>query len=232
VQDITERKERERHFEFMRHELSHRSKNLLAVVQAITHHTMRATASPEEFEKAIVGRIQALAAAHDLLLREDWRGAEVLDIVQSQLRVFADINPQRITISGPDVTLQSGAAQELSICIYELTTNALKYGALSTPRGRVSIIWSIDSDASGRWVLNLSWTESGGPPVTEPTRRGFGSNVLRRAAEASPTGGPSLLFLPDGVQWSRAWRQGDFYLKPAASESAAQDASSVKSSEI
>jgi two-component sensor histidine kinase len=120
----------------------------------------------------------------------------------------------------------------LSICIYELTTNALKYGALSTPRGRVSIIWSIDSDASGRWVLNLSWTESGGPPVTEPTRRGFGSNVLRRAAEASPTGGPSLLFLPDGVQWSRAWRQGDFYLKPAASESAAQDASSVKSSEI
>ncbi len=136
VQDITERKQRERHFEFMLRELSHRSKNLLTVIQAITYHTIRTTTSPGEFEKGILGRINALAAAHDLLLRDDWRGAGVSNIVSKQLQIFTDIDPERIMISGPDVVLQSSAVQELSICIYELTTNALKYGALSRSDGR------------------------------------------------------------------------------------------------
>ena len=213
IQDITEHKQREHHFEFMLRELSHRSKNLLAVIQAITHQTLRHARSPAEFETAVSGRLQALAAAHDLLLKEDWRGAEVSEIVKHQFRVLGGIDSERFSFAGPDVVLPTGPAQELSICIYELMTNALKYGALSNSSGRVSILWHVDSPDAGPRTLKFVWREIGGPPVAQPERGGFGINVLVRRSETKPNAPPALEFLTEGVRWSREWREPEFWLK-------------------
>lgn len=214
VQDVTDRKLREQHVESLLHELSHRSKNLLAVLQAVTRQTVRTAESPAQFERAMLGRVQALASAHDLLLQEDWRGADISDIITSQLQAFAKPDRKRVDISGPPALLHSNAAQDLSISMYELATNALKYGALSTPEGRISISWIIEQEPGGPRKLRICWRESGGPQVTAPTRRGFGSTVLGRGGEKNAARGPLIEFHPDGVRWIREWVEPEFSVLP------------------
>ena len=209
LQDITERKEREQHTEFLLHELSHRSKNLLAVVQGMARQTIRHAASPRDFEHALLGRLQALARAHDLLLREDWRGAEIGAVIATQLEGF-EIDPERIGIEGPRIFLSSNAAQDLGVSIYELATNALKYGALSDNAGRVSVSWRIEGTRKRERTLHIAWTESGGPPVGSPERRGFGSIVLGRGGRSEAASGPTLEFAPEGVRWTRKWNEPEF----------------------
>src|SRR5258708_6503843 len=168
AQDITERKEREEREHLLMREINHRAKNMLSVVDAIAHQT--ATRNPEDFIERFSERIQALSANQDLLIRNEWRGVEVEDLVCAQLAPFADLIGSRIVVRGPKLRLNAASTQAIGLALCELATNAGKYGALSTDRGRVNVCWGIDSD-----TLTMSWTEHEGPPVSAPPeRRGFG----------------------------------------------------------
>src|SRR5262249_10816826 len=149
-------------------EVNHRAKNMLSLVQAIARQT--AAREPEDFIGCFTERIQALAANQDLLIRNEWKGVDVEDLVRAQLAPFADRVGSRIAVDGPKLRLSATAAQAIGLTLHELATNAGKYGALSTDRGCVDICWG-----AGGNVFAMSWTERDGLPVSPPERRGFGS---------------------------------------------------------
>jgi two-component sensor histidine kinase len=192
VADITERKQREEQVHLLMREVNHRAKNMLSVVDAIAHQT--ATRTPEDFIERFSERIQALSANQDLLVRNAWHGVEMKDLICAQLSPFADLIGSRIVVQGPKLRLNAACAQAIGLALHELTTNAGKYGALSTDRGRVNICWEIDSD-----TLTMSWTEREGPPVSAPERRGFGSIVIETMAERSVGGAVDLDYAPPGL---------------------------------
>ena len=194
VQDITERKEREEKEHLLMREINHRAKNMLSVVDVIAHQT--AAKNPQDFIQRFSKRIQALSANQDLLIRNEWNGVEVKDLVCAQLAHFADLIGPRITLDGPRLRLNPASAQAIGLALHELATNAGKYGALSTGAGRVDIGWGIDGD-----TLAMSWTESGGPPVLKPQQCGFGNVVIQAMAEYSVDGTVDLHYLPSGVVW-------------------------------
>ena len=154
--------------------MDHRSKNLLALVQATVHLTQAGTA--QELKAAIEGRLQALANAHALLSRSRWEGADLRSLVAEELSPYCQEGEERAEIKGANLLLEPTAAQSIAVALHELTTNAVKYGALSVPAGRLRIEWS--QPAQGE--LLLRWTEMGGPPVDPPKRRGFGTRVVDR----------------------------------------------------
>jgi PAS domain S-box-containing protein len=174
VRDITQRKRAEEHLRTLSHEVDHRARNLLAMVQA----TVRMTNAPtsQELKAAIEGRIQALAKAHALLSNSRWAGADLTSLVREELSPYDSKQASRTSITGPELRLESQHAQSIAMVLHELTTNAVKYGALSVPEGSVRIEWSYPSD--GRFLLR--WTEVGGPSVKPPRRRGFGGRVIEQ----------------------------------------------------
>jgi PAS domain S-box-containing protein len=194
VQDITERKEREEKEQLLMREINHRAKNMLSVVNAIAHQT--ATRSPEDFIERFSERIQALSANQDLLIRNEWNGVEIKDLVSAQIAHFADLIGRRIALHGPKLRLNPASAQAIGLALHELATNAGKYGALSTDTGRVDIAWGVDGD-----TLSMKWTEREGPSVSMPTRRGFGTVVTEAMAERSMDGTVELDFAPSGLTW-------------------------------
>lgn len=198
--DITERKEREAHIRFLMSEVSHRSKNLLAVVQAIASQTARATSSPVDFATDFGARLKSLAASLDLLVREEWRGVSLKELIESQLGHYGDLQARRVEMAGPHLTLSPLAAQYLGMALHELSTNAVKYGALSVPAGKVSIAWKLEG-GRGKRRLSLSWLESGGPPVTPPEQKGFGRLVIERMAAEALQGQVTLEFPREGLVW-------------------------------
>jgi PAS domain S-box-containing protein len=194
AQDITERKQREEQTQLLMREVNHRAKNMLSVVDAIAHQT--AARNPEDFIDRFSERIQALSANQDLLVRNEWRGVVIADLVRAQLAHFADLIGARILVSGPRQRLTASSAQAIGLALHELSTNAGKYGALSTDKGRVDVRWRIDGDA-----FHMSWTECDGPPVSPPKRRGFGTIVMEVMAERSVGGKVDLDYAPTGVTW-------------------------------
>ena len=140
--DVTERKEGEAHLRLLLRELTHRSKNLLAVIQAMARQTARHSGSVESFLTQFGARLQALAASHDLLVRESWYGASLGELIRSQLGGYLDGSTAQVSIEGPAIALKPEAAQNLGLALHELAVNAAKFGALSVPSGRVSITWS------------------------------------------------------------------------------------------
>jgi PAS domain S-box-containing protein len=193
-QDITERKEREEKEHLLIREINHRAKNILSVVDAIAHQT--ATGDPEDFIERFSERIQALSANQDLLVRNEWKGIEIEDMARAQLAHFADLIGSRITVNGPKLRLKTTGAQAIGLALHELATNAGKYGALSTDRGRVDFCWSTDGD-----TLTMSWTEHEGPPVSPPKRRGFGTVVMQAMMEHSVDGTADIDYSASGVTW-------------------------------
>ena len=175
-------------------EINHRAKNMLSVVHAIARQT--AIKSPEDFIERFSERIQALSTNQDLLIRNDWNGVEIEDLVRAQLAHFADLIGSRIARHGPKLRLTAASAQAIGLALHELATNAGKYGALSTDTGRVDVCWEIDGD-----TFAMSWTESDGPPVSPPERRGFGTIVIETMAERSVNGTVDLDYAPSGVTW-------------------------------
>jgi PAS domain S-box-containing protein len=173
--DITEQKEGEAHLRLLMRELTHRSKNLLAVIQAMARQTARHAGSIQTFLERFSARVQALARSHDLLVQESWHGASLKELVHSQLGHYLDRGPDRILIEGPDIRLKPEAAQSLGLALHELAANAAKYGALSRSGGRVEIRWRPCSNGGG---FELLWRESKGPKVSVPKHRGFGSMVI------------------------------------------------------
>jgi two-component sensor histidine kinase len=174
-------------------EMSHRAKNILSVVQAIARQT--ATASPEEFLTRFSERIQTLAASHDLFVKSGSQGVEISDLVRIQLGHFNDVLNSRITLDGPSLRLSVVAAQTLGMILHELATNAAKYGALSNDSGQVGIRWEANDQ------FKLGWSEHGGPKVSQPSRRGFGSTVLKAMAESNLDGDVDIDFAPAGLCW-------------------------------
>jgi PAS domain S-box-containing protein len=194
AEDLTERKAHEEQVHLMMREASHRAKNMLSLVQAIARQT--AAGAPEDFVGRFTERIQSLAANQDLLVRNEWQGVDVEDLVRAQFAHFADLVGSRIAVHGPQLRLNATAAQAIGLALHELATNAGKYGALSTHSGRVDVCWGTDAD-----ILTMSWAERDGPPVSPPTRRGFGSTVIVSMAEATVGGGVQLDYAPSGLVW-------------------------------
>jgi PAS domain S-box-containing protein len=194
VAEITERKEREEREHLLMREINHRAKNMLSVVDAIAHQT--ATKSPEDFIERFSERIQALSANQDLLVRNEWRGVDAEDLVRAQLAPFAELIGSRIALHDSKVRLNAASAQAIGLALHELVTNAGKYGALSTDKGRVDIGWRTDGGA-----FTMSWTEREGPPVLTPERRGFGTIVMGQMTERSVNGRVDLEYAPSGVTW-------------------------------
>ncbi|HXW71220.1 MAG TPA: PAS domain S-box protein [Methylocella sp.] len=192
VTDLTERKRHEERVEFLLREVNHRAKNLLTIVQAIA--TQTAARDPAEFIDKFSQRLQALSANQDLLVRSDWRGIGLNDLVRGQLAHFAD--PERIAVDGPPLWLTASAAQAIGLALHELATNAAKYGALSSKRGRIDIGWRLEG---GNFILN--WKERGGPRVSPPMQHGFGTIVIDTMTKLSTKGTVTLDYAASGLKW-------------------------------
>lgn len=193
--DITERKETEAQLRLLMQELAHRVKNTLAMIQAIASQTLRGASSLEAANETFTARLGALARAHDLLVGGVRAHAAMADIAASIIGIQGD--PARFRLGGPDVVLGPRAALALTLVLHELATNAVKYGSLSSPAGTVSLSWRID-EIDGAPQFRLRWQESGGPPVTPPSRRGFGSRLIERTFP-SPSGRAESAYLPTGL---------------------------------
>jgi PAS domain S-box-containing protein len=192
--DITEQKEREKQIEFVMHELSHRSKNLLAVVMAVANRTIRSSENLDEFQDKFMQRIGAMARAHDLLVKNSWAGADIREIVESEIaRYLGNENDSRTTLSGQSILLKPSVAQSLSLAVHELATNAMKYGAFAGETGLVEIEWSERDDSS----ISFAWREKVRlePPV--PASRGFGTHVLGSLFRDS-----AIRLTPSGLNFS------------------------------
>ena len=196
--DITDRKRAEEQQALLVRELHHRVKNTLATVQAIMGSTARSVDNIEDFKTAIFGRIQSLAKTH-LLLADDVRAVDFADILRSELDAFDSGIGGRITLQGPAVALPSQIAVSLGMAIHELTTNAAKHGALSVYGGKVEVTWSVTIDATRR-TLAFDWVESGGPPVKEPAREGFGSRLLDFVLPGQIQARTRIEYAPQGVR--------------------------------
>ncbi len=197
--DISERKRSEDRIRLLMREVNHRSKNLLSVVQAIARQTV-GYATAETFAERFVERLQGLAASHDLLLRNSWEGVDLEELIKSQLSYLRDMVGSRIVLRGSKVWLTPAAGQTLGMALHELATNAAKYGSLSTQAGTVTITWSVGADKE-QAMFSLDWKEAGGPPVTPPVRRGFGSLLLSQITERSVDGKIEQVFDPSGLTW-------------------------------
>ena len=173
-------------------ELNHRVKNTLASVQAIAQQTMRSTKEPDEFTRRFFGRIQSLARVHALLTDSTWRGADLRELIRDQL-LHGPVDEARLTAWGPTVHLQPQMAMHLAVMLHELGTNSMKYGALSLPKGWIAINWTVIAD-----MLNVQWVERGGPIVSAPSRRGFGTTLIEQSAK-SEGGKAEQLIEPDGL---------------------------------
>jgi two-component sensor histidine kinase len=191
--DITERKAHEEYVHLLMREVSHRAKNILSVVQAIAQQT--ACKNPEQFLKHFSERVRALSANHDLLLRNEWKGVDVDDLVHSQLAPFADLIGLRVAVRGPKLRLNAAAAQAIGFAFYELTTNAGKYGALDRRRAHRHLV-----AARGQYAHH-QLDRKRGPPVVPPTWEGFGSTVINTMVKQSLGGEVSLHYAPSGHRW-------------------------------
>ena len=182
--DITEQKERESRIRLLMRELTHRSKNLLTVIDAIARQTAAHSDGVKDFLTRFRDRLHSLAGSHDQLVQEDWQGAWLRELVLSQLGHYFDRDSAAIVIDGPRVRVQPEAAQHIGLAMHELATNAAKYGALSLPDGRVKIAWDVEQDQAGDVFCRISWVETGGPRsgAACPTRlRPCGDRTHRRS---------------------------------------------------
>ncbi len=200
--DVTERKAGEAHLRLLMRELTHRSKNLLAVIQAMARQTARHAGTTEAFLERFGARLQALATSHDLLIQEGWYGASLDDLTRRQLAPYLDNAVARVSVAGPPIHLKPIAAQSLGLALHELANTAEKYGSLSVPRGHVAITWRrvLPTKDNAEDGVEIVWTESQGPDVTTPVRRGFGSLVVEQNLARSLDAEVQLTFAASGVQ--------------------------------
>lgn len=198
MHDISARKARERHTNMLLREINHRSKNLLAVVQAVARQTV--ANSPNAFLTSFNERLQALAVSQDLLVKSHWRGVDLADLVHIELSRYSELIGARIHVSGSPVIVSAAAAQNLGMALHELATNAGKFGPLGGHVGRVDIGWTTDGDArAGR--LHMHWIERGGPEVLPPSKTGFGTALTTDVLRIALNGSVRLDYNHEGIEW-------------------------------
>lgn len=197
-----DRAEAEDRLHFVMRELAHRTKNLLSVIQAMLRQTARQSDTLEDFQQAVSGRLQGLARSIDLLTAENWTRVSMDQLVHSHLQNFIDTE-DRLATAGPEFALRPEAVQNLGMALHELATNAVKYGAWSVPEGKVVVDWTeAPSPDTGEPWLTVRWRETGGPAVTEPSRKGFGTTVIERQLMAAFAATVILDYSSDGLQWT------------------------------
>lgn len=195
--DVTDRHKVEQHLRLVVNELNHRVKNNLAMMQAIAAQTFRRVDDLPRAQASFNARIQALAQANDLLTGERWAAVSLQGVIEQALRLQCQ-ESDRCAIAGPPVDLSPKTALSLSMAMHELATNAIKYGAWSVAEGKVSVTWSLYTGGDGTQRIRLEWRESGGPPVTPPRTRGFGSRLIERGLAPEMGGSADMRFLPEG----------------------------------
>lgn len=218
LRDITERMANEEARLMLAREVDHRAKNALAVVQALVALTTAPTT--EAFVAAIRGRIAALARAHSLLAQNRWKGGDLGDIIREEAAAYG--KPDQFHVSGPELSLGPDAVQPISLVLHELATNAVKYGALSTPEGRIDLTWEIAEDGK----LILEWVESNGPPVSKPATHGFGSTLITTMGAKQLGGDIAIDWRPEGIVVHAALPQDSYRserLKKRAREGSEDD---------
>ena len=196
VQDITELKRAQARQKLLLDELNHRVKNMLATVQSVAMQTRRRATDLDGFTQAFEGRLMALNRAHELLTREIGTGVLLRELLRETVAPYEDAAGERFRLRGPEIRLGSEVAVTIAMALHELTTNAAKYGALSTPHGCISIEWRSSAPDS----MTMDWAEFGGPPVAKPTRRGFGSDLIERGLARQSGGTAVLEFNKEGVR--------------------------------
>ena len=197
--DFSQKQQQEDRIKLLMGEVNHRSKNMLALIEAIARQTVKT--QPEDFLEVFGQRVRALSASQDLLVKGEWRAVQLGELIRSQLAHFGDELDGRITIDGPLLKITASASQSLGMAVHELATNAAKFGALSNDSGRVVINWSLHSDVTGQELFAMSWIESDGPPVAKSTRRGFGSTVIDGMLRMSLGCAAEVDFAPTGLVW-------------------------------
>lgn len=200
--DVATRKRHEEHVKFVMHELSHRSKNLLTVVQGIAHQIARQTENFTDFETAFSTRLRAFADTHDLLVTGGWRGTDIRDLVRAQMIPFVESKENRLTFEGPALILNPKAAEQIGLALHELGTNAAKHGAFSVPTGTVTVQWQLESEGPDKGHLRIGWLERGGPAVNEFQKNGFGHMITTKIVPVSLRGRASLALESEGVKWT------------------------------
>jgi PAS domain S-box-containing protein len=199
IEDITERKQAEERQRLLTRELSHRMKNALATVRALAflflHQDQPLEVAREQFET----RLSALSQTHDLLIKGSWKGASLEDVLATELGPYASEGSPRFVANGPEVWLSPRAVLALGMVFHELATNAVKYGSLSAPQGRVEVTWR-KGQADGSEVLELEWRELGGPSVSSPGRKGFGSRLIDQTVTRELSGRIRFEFEPSGLR--------------------------------
>lgn len=193
--DITDQKRAGEQKTLLLRELAHRVNNTFAVILAITQQSLRSASSPEAFAETFTARLQALAHAHNLLLAQDWTGADLGELAKGQIAPFRPDAGERLTIRGPKVLLGPAQVIALGAVLHELATNACKYGALSVPEGKVELDWDLALE-DGAELLHLIWTERDGPIVKPPAKQGLGSRIIKRGL---PNARIDWQFTPRGV---------------------------------
>ena len=199
--DVTSIVHAEQHQRLLVDELNHRVKNMLTVVISMATQTMRRSDSMETFARNYIGRVHALSAAYSLLSDQGWQNVSLAALLLEELRPFQAADRNNIVMTGPAVLLKPQAALALSMGIHELTTNAVKYGALSVLEGKIAVTWSVEPGAEGDRLL-LTWIETGGPPVVLPTKRGFGTMLIERGLRQDMSADVTIEFAPTGVKAS------------------------------
>jgi PAS domain S-box-containing protein len=180
-------------------ELNHRIKNTLATVQSIADQTLRAAQVEPATRRVLTERLIALSEAHNVLVRENWAGADLNSIVEQALVPYGAASGERFTVDGPLVRLSPQQAVAMSLALHELSTNATKYGALKVPEGKVAVTWNLAMDGLGGRHMTLLWEESGGPQVQPPTRTGFGTRLIARTFGRESGGRAKINYHPEGV---------------------------------
>jgi PAS domain S-box-containing protein len=208
VIDISERRRAQERQEFLTRELRHRSQNLFTVIEAIASRSLEEGHSLDEAKKVFLGRLHALARAHAMLAEAAWAGAMLSKIIEQEVAGFSNY----VDLAGCDIVVNTPAAQQFALIVHELGTNAVKYGALSSPNGRIAIEGTI-GEKNGAKTLFFTWRETGGPPVSEPRRRGFGSVLLLRAAKQF-SDHVALNFHPAGVVYELTVPVGVIEMQP------------------
>ena len=198
--DITELKASQEHIKLIAGELGHRAKNQLAVVRSFSNQTAKYAETYDEYRQKFDDRIQSLAKSIDLLVSRDWSSVSLENLCLSQIVMFTDARPEKVTIEGPEIVLIPTAVEAIGMALHELATNAAKYGALSQEKGHISLTWEILSVA-GDESLRVSWRETGVSLEKAPSRKGFGHVVLTRLAQSSFGSEASLDFSPEGLHW-------------------------------
>jgi PAS domain S-box-containing protein len=198
IRDITDRKRREIHAQMLMRELEHRVHNVLARIRILIERGVEGQASLQEFQQSLLVRVKSMEHAHELLRRSNWLGATVTDLVADQLEPYATSQNNRI--EGPKILLNPDATQALSMVIHELTTNAVKHGALSVPEGHITVSWKRVSERGIDDVLVIRWIEQGGPKVKVPLRAGYGATLIRELLAFELGATVDLRFSPKGVR--------------------------------